>query len=64
MTRASLRRWRRVGSVGIVGVVAVLARGVDPFALVLLSVAMGVFYGVAILVGALRARRHRRAGSE
>jgi len=45
-------------------VVAVLTPSGDPFTLLLLSVPMVVFYEVAILVGALRARRHRRAGSE
>jgi len=64
LTPASLRRFRRYAIVGIVAVVAVLTPSGDPFTLLLLSVPMVVFYEVAILVGALRARRHRRAGSE
>ena len=64
LTPASLRRFRRYAIVGIVAVVAVLTPSGDPFTLLLLSVPMVAFYEVAILVGALRARRHRRAGSE
>jgi len=64
LTPASLRRFRRYAIVGIVAVVAVLTPSGDPFTLLLLSVPMVVFYEVAILVGALRARRRRRAGSE
>ena len=64
LTPASLRRVRRYAIVGIVAVVAVLTASGDPFTLVLLSGPMVAFYEMAILVGALRARRHRRAGSE
>jgi len=64
LTPGSLRRVRRYAIVGIVAVVAVLTPSGDPFTLLLLSVPMVAFYELAILVGALRARRRRRAGSE
>jgi Sec-independent protein secretion pathway component TatC len=44
-----------------VALVAVLTPSGDPFTLLILSVPMLLFYELAILVGALRDRRRRRA---
>ncbi len=63
VTPAALRRARRYAMVGIVALVAVLTPSGDPFTLLVLSVPMLLFYELAILLGALRERRRRRAAS-
>ena len=60
----TLRKYWRHAIVGIAVVVAVATPSNDPFSMLALSIPLWLFYGVAVLFGAVRERRRRRAAAK
>ena len=61
---STLRKYWRHAVVGIAVVVAVATPSNDPFSMLALSIPLWLFYAVAVLFGALRDRRRRRAAAK
>ena len=61
---STLRKYWRHAVVGIAVVVAVATPSNDPISMLALSIPLWLFYGVAVLFGALRDRRRRRAAAK
>lgn len=61
---ATLRKYWRHAVVVIAIVVAVATPSNDPFSMLALSIPLWLFYGFAVLFGALRERRRRRAAAK
>jgi len=57
---STLRKYWRHAIVGIAVVVAVATPSNDPISMLALSIPLWIFYGAAVLFGALRERRRRR----
>jgi sec-independent protein translocase protein TatC len=60
----TLRRYWRHAIVGIAIVVAVATPSNDPFSMLALSIPLWIFYGGAVLFGAVRDRRRRRGAAK
>ena len=61
---STLRKYWRHSVVGIAVVVAVATPSNDPISMLALSIPLWIFYGVAVLFGAVRERRRRRAAAK
>ena len=61
---STLRKYWRHAIVGIAVVVAVATPSNDPISMLALSIPLWIFYGVAVLFGALRDRRRRHAAAK
>jgi sec-independent protein translocase protein TatC len=61
---STLRKYWRHAIVGIAVVVAVATPSNDPISMLALSIPLWIFYAVAVLFGAVRERRRRRAAAK
>src|SRR4051812_17654995 len=61
VSNQTLRKYWRHAVVGVAVIVAVATPSNDPISMLALSVPLWLFYGLAVLFGAIRERRRRRA---